>query len=235
MRRNTVRCAGLTRFGLVAVLAVGATAVLAAGFASSRAGIGRRFFGRAERPMVWVGVAGKPLSMPVAPTNPAPVEARIPAQSTEESAQEPAVTVPAAGSAGYAEVGWDVLAGFVYVPPTVDENGKCLTGKLDTIPADIKAMSGSRICVNGYMLPIEMDGEAVKAFILMRAPIQCCYSIPPKPHEWIVVTMAEGNDPIHHDYHQMKISGTLEVGEEFQDGYVTSVYRMKCVRVELAE
>lgn len=182
-----------------------------------------------------VAVRGRPIDAPPAPP-PAkpPTPAADPSPEPNPVAPDPTpAPAPPAAAGEFPEVTWDTLAGFSYSPPRLDKDGKCISGKLDSIPAEIKQLDGKPFKVAGYMMIVEMDGDYVKEFLLVRAPYSCCYGTPPQAHEMMSVRMEDGTDPVEPEYRQIQVSGTLSVGEEFTDGFLMGVYRMKGKKIEV--
>lgn len=126
----------------------------------------------------------------------------------------------------YIKMTFGYLGGFDYAlpdpyaptPPKVPEN---------QLPAEVAALDDEKIVIVGYMMPIEMDGSgAVTSFILVRDQSLCCFGIPPAINEWVgVETKTSGPVKFYTDI-PVAVFGTLDVGEELEDGYVISLYRM---------
>ena len=124
-------------------------------------------------------------------------------------------------------VGWDALAAYLYTrekPPVPGEDESAL----GSIPEAIRCISGKRITVTGFQMPLQMRGDSneIDELLLLRNPYQCCFGVAPRPNEWIVARVAAGasveSGPI-----VVTLTGVLEVGEEYREGSLASVYRMK--------
>src|SRR5437868_1204970 len=74
---------------------------------------------------------------------------------------------------GYLRLGFDRLASYHFVAPPYDPaaNAKMpqATGE-DQIPQAVKAWSGKKAIVTGFMLPVKMDGGLVVEFLLVKDP-----------------------------------------------------------------
>jgi len=138
----------------------------------------------------------------------------------------------AASLAEYPDLGFEVLANYTYVPPP-KQTGESAQPRKEQIPADILSLSGRKVAVTGYMLPTEMEEDRVTQFLLLRSPMQCCFGVAPQVNEWVVVNMTADSPPVEPEYKPVSALGVLEVGEEIKDGWVTSVYRMRAVKVEV--
>lgn len=101
----------------------------------------------------------------------------------------------------------------------------------EQIPEKIKALDKQPAVIVGFMVPVEVDNKGgVKSFALTQNQMYCCFGVPPSMNEWVMVTM-EGAPAKYYSDLPVAVFGTLEVGEQFEDGYVMSVYRMKSDKV----
>ncbi len=129
---------------------------------------------------------------------------------------------------------------FKYHPPMEIENPDgTVTPKADKpmpIPAAIKALNGKKVAIKGFVTPLENDGKNVKTFLLVDQLVTCLFCQGLGMDQWI---MTEVVDPkgirLNDDQYDeaLTVYGTLEVGEEMQNGEVTSIYRMKADGVEV--
>ncbi len=142
---------------------------------------------------------------------------------------------PPATTATYRAVTFDTLASFPYVypdGPPKDEEARL--AMLARFPEKIRALEGTKVSITGYMLPIDVDKDKVLSFLLVRYPFGCCYGRVPEMTEWVFVKMAEGKTAEFVSHIPIPVMGKLTVGEEFERGSLTSVYRMVCDEVDLA-
>jgi hypothetical protein len=97
----------------------------------------------------------------------------------------------------------------------------------DQIPPKIRELDGKGVLIVGFMVPIDVDRRGnVTSFALTQNQSFCCYGIPPGLTELIVVDMAEGKSaPYSYDV-PVAVYGTMTVGEEIDDGYILSLYRV---------
>jgi hypothetical protein len=107
----------------------------------------------------------------------------------------------------------------------------------DRIPEDVRKLGGERVMIAGFMVPLAFDRRGnVEAFALSQDLLFCCYGIPPAMHEWIMVAVEEGVQVTYLKDSPIAVYGQLDVGEELDDGFVLSMYRMEAVEViELRE
>lgn len=126
---------------------------------------------------------------------------------------------------GYLRLGFDRLAAYHFTAPPFDpaaDVSKPLPTGEEQIPAEVKAWSGRKAIVTGFILPVKMDGGLVVEFLLVKDPMMCCYGVVPNMNEWVVVKMTKGVRPLM----DVPISfyGTLTVGAMFENGYMTGIY-----------
>jgi hypothetical protein len=134
----------------------------------------------------------------------------------------------------YLKVTFNALGSFKYDVPDPDallaspDPTKPLK---DQIPSPIKKLDTKEVVIVGFMVPVEVDNKGnVKSFALTQNQMFCCFGVPPGMNEWVMVSM--GDTPAKY-YSDLPIAafGKLEVGEEIEDGYVMSVYRMNAEKV----
>ncbi len=152
--------------------------------------------------------------------------AELVAQS--ESTRVVAAADPQPETGPFAEgalVPFAVLANYPYDPylrfdtPPGEEPG-------EQIPEKIKALNGSVISVEGFMMPIEMRNDVVRTFLLVRNRMMCCFGVQVSMNEWVLVKMRGANGARFYNDVPLRVRGKIEVGEDVQDGMVMSLYRM---------
>jgi len=104
----------------------------------------------------------------------------------------------------------------------------------DQIPDYIKKLNNKKVALSGFMVPIDVVNEGVKSFILTYSQMMCCFGQMPWYNEWVFVEMPEGRPAEYQMDVPITVSGQLEVGEEIEDGFVISLYRMKGDKVAVA-
>ncbi len=98
-------------------------------------------------------------------------------------------------------------------------------GQSGTIPNNIVALDGQRVCLTGYMLPIKLEDGLVKDFLVLRNQMMCCYGRRPELNEWVVVKMKGKGVPSTMDT-PLKFYGTLHVGEFFNNHVFEGLYQL---------
>lgn len=137
-----------------------------------------------------------------------------------------AAELPAPEKEGdYLRLGFDRLAAYKFTAPPFDPatqaDAKPPTGE-EQIPAAVKAWSGKKAIVTGFMLPVKMNAGLVTEFLLVKDPMMCCYGVVPNMNEWVVVHMAKGVRPLMDV--PVSFYGELKVGALFENGYMTGIY-----------
>jgi hypothetical protein len=107
--------------------------------------------------------------------------------------------------------------------------------KVDQIPEDIDAMSGSRIKIRGFAVPLDYQKGVVTKFILLPAPLACCFAEAPPMNRWMTVSNAANLQFDYGKYNVIDVSGVFDVGEEEREGYVIGIYRLKAEKIENSE
>jgi hypothetical protein len=123
------------------------------------------------------------------------------------------------------ELGFDVLAAYPYQQPREIKVPAGQTAP-DQIPAGIRNLAGKKITVKGYMMPVTSKDGRVSELLLLRNQPDCCYGVTPSTNEWIVVRFAPGDSVERKDLVPVSVTGEMEVGEVWQDGWVSSLYRL---------
>ena len=133
---------------------------------------------------------------------------------------------------GYLRLGFDRLGSYTFVPPPFDPTtgekkadgsiSKAPSGE-EQIPPAVKAWSGKKAIVTGFMLPVKMDKGLVTEFLLVKDAMMCCYGAVPNMNEWVLVRMTKGGVRPLMDV-PISFYGELQVGAMYENGYMTGIY-----------
>jgi hypothetical protein len=137
-------------------------------------------------------------------------------QHTSALRSAPTVKVPA----GYEAITWKTLGGFEY------------TEHME-LPEEVRKLNGKKVGIAGYMMTIE-EVENIHDFLLVEAFWSCCFGTPPNVNQVLMIHV-EGARGVEYTSSPVLILGTIEVGEQIEDGFVTSVYRIKATSVTSTE
>jgi hypothetical protein len=100
------------------------------------------------------------------------------------------------------------------------------------IPPDVLAMSGSKIRLNGYMIPMD-QAESITEFALVPSLFSCCYGQPPQIQHTIVVHVPKGKAVSYYP-DEITVEGTLTVDEKKEDGFIVSIFEVDTTSVKPA-
>ena len=134
-------------------------------------------------------------------------------------------------------VSWDLLSGFPYdfeIPGMLEQASKeeIARRSREIIPARVRALDGQLIALRGYVIPTEMEGDVVRSFILAaKNEVGCCFGAGLSMNQWVAVEVPEGDGFRCDPFVLATVLGKIEVGEEVEDGWVLSLYRMAAQKI----
>jgi hypothetical protein len=141
-----------------------------------------------------------------------------------------AAATPAPAAADkFVSTSFDELSGFECAAYAAESNTKY------DIPAKVLALSGHKVVIDGYMMPLAYEAGGAKKFLLMRYKFGCCYAVSPKINEWIEVTMDGGSVADYIPDTIATVWGVLDVKQEQRDGVAAGLYKIKASKSELTE
>ena len=139
------------------------------------------------------------------------------------------------GIPGYVSVTFDKLAGFDFVMTkgmadgTGDPMDLYKQAKAQ-IPEEVSAFDGKKVVIQGFLLPVKMNGSLAVEFLLMRNQSMCCYGVPPKVNEWITVqTSGPGVKPVMDQ--PITVAGVLHVGPIMENSSLAGIYRLVAAKI----
>lgn len=100
------------------------------------------------------------------------------------------------------------------------------------IPEDIKKLNGTKIRVQGFMIPLD-QADNISHFSLVPSLFACCFGQPPQIQHQIVVSTPKGK-AVGYYPDEIVCEGTLKVEEKKDDGYIVSVFEMDVQSVKPA-
>jgi hypothetical protein len=92
------------------------------------------------------------------------------------------------------------------------------------IPDFIRTFDGKNVTMTGYMMPLS-DIKDIRSFVLVPSLFGCCYGQPPAVNHVVLVKMAGDTRTKFYD-DVIKVRGQFHCGEEKQEGYLVSLYRI---------
>jgi hypothetical protein len=122
--------------------------------------------------------------------------------------------------AGHERITWNQLGSFPY------SEGAAL-------PAEVSALNGHAVGIFGFMLTLN-SSEHLSEFVLVESLWGCCFGTVPEVNQTIIVRV-DPRTTAQYSAAPLLVTGRLEVGEEREGGFVTSVYRIVDAQVSPAE
>jgi len=101
---------------------------------------------------------------------------------------------------------------------------------LKGMPKRIKEMSGKKVLMTGFMLPID-EIQNIKEFLLVESLWSCCYGQPPDIHGIVRVVMPKGKTTDYF-FDPLKVIGTFKVEATVMDGYCVDIYQLHLESLE---
>jgi hypothetical protein len=100
------------------------------------------------------------------------------------------------------------------------------------IPPDVIALNGSKVRLNGYMIPMD-QAESITEFALVPSLFSCCFGQPPQIQHTIVVHVPKGKAVSYYP-DEISVEGTLTVDEKKEDGFIVSIFEVDTTSVKPA-
>jgi hypothetical protein len=104
--------------------------------------------------------------------------------------------------------------------------------KGSAIPADVMALSGTKIRTRGFMIPLD-QAENITEFALVPSLFACCFGQPPQIQHTIVVHTPKGK-AVNYFPDEIQVEGTLSVKERKDDGYIVSIFELEASSIRPA-
>lgn len=131
----------------------------------------------------------------------------------------------------YQKLSIAALSNYDYYTPLPNEKIDKKRLAENRIPDKIKELNGQKVVLTGFMMPVNVDKDGnVSEFALNGKYDMCFYGAPSSINQWVYVKMTEGKK-IKFNHNPIAVYGILEVGEEFKDGEIVSLYRMTSDKV----
>jgi hypothetical protein len=136
------------------------------------------------------------------------------------------------GHEAYRPVSWSLLGGFAYEDPmpgsleglTADQ----LVARNERIPRQVRALSGQKVLLQGYVIPAEMEDEEITSFLLSSTnDMGCCFGMGTQLSGWALVSLPRGQGFRGEPFSFVSVMGTLDVGEDVKYDSVFSLYRLR--------
>jgi hypothetical protein len=100
------------------------------------------------------------------------------------------------------------------------------------IPDDVVALSGHKIRLKGYMIPMDQAAN-ITQFALVPDLFACCFGQPPQIQHTIVANCPKGKAVSYYP-DEIVVEGTLKVAEKKDEGFIVSIFEMDVSSVKPA-
>ena len=135
-----------------------------------------------------------------------------------EGINAPRTPHPAPQQGQVYEVGLQKLGNFAYD-----------ADKGEGIPEDVRALDGSTVKVDGFMIPTE-SADKISKFVLVPDLFACCFGQPPELQHTVMVVCPPGK-AVSYFPDRISVQGTLKVGEKREEGYVLSIFELSATSI----
>ena len=102
----------------------------------------------------------------------------------------------------------------------------------EEIPPQIRALNGSKIEIEGFMLPLEGEFENVRTFVLLKDQMACCFGAIPLLNEWVYVEVPQKKKIRSYQDVPISLCGTLRVGAKFEGDILVGIYHLELDRLK---
>ena len=112
--------------------------------------------------------------------------------------------------------------------PVTEHSGPAGEARSD-VPKKIKKLSGRRVAIEGYMIPLEFDEDgAVRKFLISRYMMGCCFGMVPAANELVLVEMKNTEGAVYEPYLTVLATGKFSVHDKGnQLGSLKTLYKLE--------
>lgn len=79
------------------------------------------------------------------------------------------------------------------------------------VPRELFCMDGQPVSLEGYMIPVQYQGDGVTEYLLVPHLAACCFGGTPAPDEWVHVLAPKGEPAEYAAYEPIRVRGKLEI------------------------
>jgi hypothetical protein len=97
------------------------------------------------------------------------------------------------------------------------------------VPADVAALDGARVRLNGFMLPISQS-EKITDFALIPSLMGCCFGASPGV-EHVITAKLPPDKAVDYTVDEVVVEGVLHVKVERKQGYTYSLFKVEAQSV----
>ena len=107
-----------------------------------------------------------------------------------------------------------------------------INGTVNDIPDRYRQLDGQKVQLEGQVFDDTEAGDRMTRFQLVYSIAKCCFGGPPKVQERVWVVVPPDMKVPNLSYQYARISGTLKIDLNRQEGKATQVYLMKMDQLE---
>jgi hypothetical protein len=100
------------------------------------------------------------------------------------------------------------------------------------VPADVMALNGVKVRVNGYMMPLD-GADRIRNFALVPSLLACCFGAPPSLQHMVIVHVPQ-DKALSYYPDEIVCEGTLKVEEKKDDEFIVSLFELTVTSVKPA-
>jgi hypothetical protein len=93
------------------------------------------------------------------------------------------------------------------------------------VPDRVRVLTGRKVAIDGFMLPLEFSGGSVGRFVLNASYDMCSFGAPSLATERVDVEMTGGRRTLF-THRAVRVYGVLHVREERSGGRLVALYRL---------
>ncbi|MFN0135718.1 MAG: hypothetical protein ACKVS9_06320 [Phycisphaerae bacterium] len=128
--------------------------------------------------------------------------------------------------AGYLGIAWEDLLSFHFELVGLGE--RLRSGKReDVLPKRLLDLDGKQVSIGGFIMPVVVQGDRCKSFMLVRSRMFCCFGAPLGLTDWVLVELDGGKSIKPVQDMPITVFGTLSVKPESSDGLVLSLLEIR--------
>jgi hypothetical protein len=106
-----------------------------------------------------------------------------------------------------------------------------VAGRIEDVPKRYRELDGQKVLLEGEMWAPMAAGPTTDQFDLVYSISQCCFTGPPQVQHFVKAKANHGPVPNLH-YTRVRVTGTLRVDVQRENGEVTGVYHLDVDKVE---
>lgn len=171
-------------------------------------------------------VRGAPLRRPAQPREPEPP----PAEAVRPE--------PAATRGGVPCFTFEQMSDFAYAPPKIqfDAAGDRLPVPAweDTVPRRIYELAGTKLSVEGYVIPLDYEEGTFGRCIVAAFLPSCCFGDTIRPNQWVRVEMKDKRR-VAYERGPHRATGVIRIVPHDSELALTELYQMTAESVEPVE